>query len=65
MVEGLWLCTVKVDLFDFELPEAHIALHPASPRHAARLLEVRPGADFALNDRLLADLPDLLQPGVA
>jgi S-adenosylmethionine:tRNA ribosyltransferase-isomerase len=34
---------MKTDLFDFELPADRIALRPASPRDAARLLVVRPG----------------------
>ena len=34
---------MRVDLFDFDLPEDRIALRPASPRDAARLLVVRPG----------------------
>ena len=34
---------MRVDLFDFDLPEERIALRPASPRDAARLLVVRPG----------------------
>ena len=34
---------MNVDLFDFDLPEDRIALRPASPRDAARLLVVRPG----------------------
>jgi S-adenosylmethionine:tRNA ribosyltransferase-isomerase len=49
--------------FDFELPEAHIALRPVSPRDAARLLVV--GADGALSDRHVCDLPQLLMPGDA
>ncbi len=52
---------MKVDLFDFDLPEERIALRPAEPREAARLLVVRPGA--ALDDRTVGDLPSLLQPG--
>lgn len=47
--------------FDFELPESAIALRPAEPRDAARLLLVRPGE--ALQDRIVRELPDLLQPG--
>jgi S-adenosylmethionine:tRNA ribosyltransferase-isomerase len=47
--------------FDFELPPERIALRPAQPRDAARLLVVRPGG--ALEDRGVADLPDLLSPG--
>ena len=54
---------MKVDLFDFELPEERIALRPASPRDAARLLVVRP--DEGVSDRIVRDLPDLLQPGDA
>ncbi len=34
---------MRTDLFDFELPPDRIALRPASPRDAARLLVVRPG----------------------
>ena len=52
---------MRVDLFDFELPENRIALRPAEPRDAARLLFVRPGVPFA--DRAVRDLPELLQPG--
>jgi S-adenosylmethionine:tRNA ribosyltransferase-isomerase len=51
---------VRVDLFDFELPEERIALRPARPRDAARMLVVRPGA--GLDDRHVRDLPDLLGP---
>ncbi|HXQ17114.1 MAG TPA: tRNA preQ1(34) S-adenosylmethionine ribosyltransferase-isomerase QueA [Caulobacteraceae bacterium] len=49
--------------FDFELPEARIALRPVSPRDAARLLVV--GADGGLSDRHVRDLPGLLAPGDA
>jgi S-adenosylmethionine:tRNA ribosyltransferase-isomerase len=52
---------VKVDLFDFELPEERIALHPAEPRDRARLLIVRPGE--ALLDRHVTDLLEFLRPG--
>src|SRR6195952_4770308 len=52
---------MRTDLFDFELPPQSIALRPASPRDSARLLVVRPGV--ALEDRSVADLPKLLQPG--
>ena len=52
---------MKVDLFDFELPQELIALRPAVPRDAARLLEVRGGESFA--DRTVRDLPNLLEPG--
>jgi len=51
---------MKVDLFDFELPQHFIADRPASPRDSARLLDLT-GAGFA--DRRVRDLPELLQPG--
>ncbi|HEY7669806.1 MAG TPA: S-adenosylmethionine:tRNA ribosyltransferase-isomerase, partial [Hyphomicrobium sp.] len=35
---------MRTDLFDFELPEDRIALHPAAPRDSARLLVVRPSS---------------------
>ncbi|MGN6573766.1 MAG: tRNA preQ1(34) S-adenosylmethionine ribosyltransferase-isomerase QueA [Pseudolabrys sp.] len=35
---------MRTDLFDFDLPAERIALRPVSPRDAARLLVVRPGA---------------------
>lgn len=52
---------MRVDLFDFELPEENIALRPAEPRDTARLLCVRPGE--ALADLSVRDLPSLLEPG--
>ena len=52
---------MRVDLFDFELPEERIALRPAEPRDTARLLNVRPGE--ALTDLSVRDLPSLLEPG--
>ncbi|KQP02755.1 tRNA preQ1(34) S-adenosylmethionine ribosyltransferase-isomerase QueA [Methylobacterium sp. Leaf93] len=54
---------MRVDLFDFDLPEASIALRPPQPRDAGRLLVVRPGE--ALEDRAVRDLADLLRPGDA
>ena len=54
---------MKTDLFDFDLPPDRIALRPAHPRDAARLLVVRPSEAGGLEDRSIADLPDLLRPG--
>jgi hypothetical protein len=39
---------MRTDLFDFDLPESAIALEPATPRDAARLLVVRPRTPAAL-----------------
>src|SRR6266545_2744855 len=55
---------MRTALFNFELPPDRIALRPVSPRDAARLLVVRPGAR-ELEDRNVRDLPDLLRPGDA
>lgn len=51
---------MRVDLFDFELPQDRIALRPARPRDSARLLVVE-GSE--ISDHQVLDLPDLLQPG--
>jgi S-adenosylmethionine:tRNA ribosyltransferase-isomerase len=56
---------MRTDLFDFELPPERIALRPAVPRDAARLLVVRPCAAPELTDCGVSDLPDLLRPGDA
>jgi S-adenosylmethionine:tRNA ribosyltransferase-isomerase len=58
---------MRTDLFDFVLPEDRIALRPASPRDAARLLVVRPreGETALLEDRTVRDLPELLRAGDA
>ncbi|MBX9882210.1 MAG: tRNA preQ1(34) S-adenosylmethionine ribosyltransferase-isomerase QueA [Sphingomonas sp.] len=50
---------MKVDAFDFELPQERIALRPVSPRDAARMLVVRPAA---FEDAGVRDLPRLLTP---
>jgi S-adenosylmethionine:tRNA ribosyltransferase-isomerase len=54
---------MRTDLFDFDLPQDRIALRPASPRDAARLLVVRPGAAPETEDRIIGNLPDLLRSG--
>ena len=51
---------MRVDLFDFDLPEELIAQRPAVPRDSARLLDVAPDG---LHDLGMRDLPRLLQPG--
>jgi S-adenosylmethionine:tRNA ribosyltransferase-isomerase len=56
---------MRTSLFDFDLPQDRIALRPANPRDAARLLVVRPGASPELGDKSVRDLPALLSPGDA
>jgi S-adenosylmethionine:tRNA ribosyltransferase-isomerase len=51
---------MRVDLFDFDLPDELIAQRPASPRDSARLLDVAPDR---LHDRSVRDLPRLLKRG--
>jgi len=55
---------MDVEHFDFDLPDARIALRPASPRDSSRLLQVQPqmnGSTFS--DHIARDLADLLRPG--
>lgn len=51
---------MRVDAFDFQLPPESIALRPARPRDAARMLLVAGGA---FEDRGVRDLPTLLRAG--
>ncbi|MET0363231.1 MAG: tRNA preQ1(34) S-adenosylmethionine ribosyltransferase-isomerase QueA [Sphingobium sp.] len=51
---------MRVDAFDFTLPPENIALRPARPRDAARMLVV--GRE-AMEDKGVLDLPALLNPG--
>jgi S-adenosylmethionine:tRNA ribosyltransferase-isomerase len=51
---------MRVDLFDFELPDEAIATRPARPRDAARMLLVRPGENAHAHVR---DLPEVLRAG--
>ena len=50
---------MRVDEFDFDLPKELIADRPAEPRESARLLFV----GTRLEDRRVADLPQLLRAG--
>src|ERR1700712_1408566 len=56
---------MRVDLFDFDLPDERIALRPAEPRDSARLLVVDPNATPELSDHRVTDLPSFLRPGDA
>ncbi len=49
---------MRVEAFDFDLPQDLIADHPARPRDAARLLVV----GDTLEDRIVRELPTLLGP---
>ncbi|RXR29843.1 tRNA preQ1(34) S-adenosylmethionine ribosyltransferase-isomerase QueA [Sphingobium fluviale] len=52
---------MDVSLFDFVLPQERIALRPAEPRDAARMLVMEGGGE--LRDASVRDLPDLLRAG--
>ena len=54
---------MRVDQFDFALPERLIALRPACPRDRARMLVVRPGAP--LEHATICDLPRFVRAGDA
>jgi S-adenosylmethionine:tRNA ribosyltransferase-isomerase len=51
---------MRVEEFDFDLPEELIALRPASPRRSARMLLAE---GDRISDRRVCDLPDILDPG--
>ena len=51
---------MRVDLFDFHLPPDRIALRPACPRDAARLLVLD---ESGTHDQLVRELPELLRAG--
>ncbi len=56
---------MRVDLFDFDLPDELIALRPAEPRDSARLLVVNPQSETVLADHHVGDLPSFLRAGDA
>jgi S-adenosylmethionine:tRNA ribosyltransferase-isomerase len=53
---------LRVDEFDFHLPEDLIALRPAEPRDSARLLVIRENS-LSFEEATLRDLPAFLSPG--
>ena len=52
---------MELSQFDYDLPPSAIAQEPATPRDASRLL-VLDRTRGAWDDRIFADLPDLLRP---
>jgi S-adenosylmethionine:tRNA ribosyltransferase-isomerase len=54
---------MRTDLFDFDLPPERIALRPAVPRDAARLLRVELGGTPEFSDHVVRNLPGLLRDG--
>jgi S-adenosylmethionine:tRNA ribosyltransferase-isomerase len=56
----IWICAMRVDNFDFDLPEELIALRPMVPRDHARLLHWLSGVP---QDLIVKDLPSLLRAG--
>ena len=56
--------TADFSAYTYRLPRAHIALTPARPRSAARLLVLPPPeSGEGLDDRRIADLPQILRAG--
>ncbi len=51
---------MRVDLFDFHLPQENIAQQPVFPRDSSRMLSC---LDSMLSDQQVHDLPNLLQAG--
>ena len=51
---------MRVDLFDFALPDELIAQRPVAPRDSARLLDISAAGS---SDHVVRDLPALLRPG--
>lgn len=53
---------MRIELFDYELPDDRIARYPAERRDGARLLVLDPIAN-SLDDRNIVDLPSLIPKG--
>jgi len=54
---------MRLDEFDFDLPEALIALRPARPRRASRLLVAEGAGAGPIEDSSVERLADHLRPG--
>ena len=52
---------MKLDAFDYDLPDGRIAFAPARPRETAKLLDMTSADRFI--DRQVRDFPNLCQPG--
>ncbi|MGQ9686872.1 MAG: tRNA preQ1(34) S-adenosylmethionine ribosyltransferase-isomerase QueA [Thiobacillaceae bacterium] len=53
---------MRIDAFDYDLPEALIARYPLPQRGASRLMHVDATQD-TITDRMFADLPGFTRPG--
>ncbi|MFK7901528.1 MAG: S-adenosylmethionine:tRNA ribosyltransferase-isomerase, partial [Nitratireductor sp.] len=57
---------MRVDLFDFDLPDDAIALRPVNPKDSAKMLVVDPlNNTTELSDHSVKDLPSFLKKGDA
>jgi S-adenosylmethionine:tRNA ribosyltransferase-isomerase len=54
---------MRIDAFDFDLPEDRIALRPVRPRDAAKLLVVKPDQKKRFRDDTVLNLADYLDAG--
>jgi S-adenosylmethionine:tRNA ribosyltransferase-isomerase len=54
---------MRVDDFDFDLPNDRVALRPAVPREDARMLVVSPECSVPYSDVTVGQLPNFLRPG--
>ncbi|MDX2264806.1 MAG: tRNA preQ1(34) S-adenosylmethionine ribosyltransferase-isomerase QueA [Hyphomicrobiales bacterium] len=54
---------MRIEAFDFDLPEEAIALRPPHPRGSGRMLCVDPARQPPFTDARVADLPQFLRPG--
>lgn len=52
---------IRIEDYDYPLPEDRIALHPLSQRDSCRLIVSRP--DGGIEDRIFSELPELIHAG--
>lgn len=52
---------IRIEEFDYNLPDERIPRHPLSKRDACKLLQLRP--DGVISHRVFSELPALLPPG--